>query len=102
MYRQTRKYAERRKWHPRPDAAPEDRRPPTWQPPALRRRVTIEDFDGGEPQRNVIELFRTRRIDSYRAVTLHTEGPHHPGYVRGRMMVAPGPEFHQAPLRHND
>lgn len=38
---------------------------------------------------------------SVRAVALHAEGPHQPGYVRGKMMVAPGPEFHPAPLRHN-
>ena len=68
MYRCTRKYAARRKWHPRPDAAPEDQRASSWQPPQLRRRITIEDFDGAEPIAHVVELFRTRRIDCYRAV----------------------------------
>ena len=68
MYRRTRKYVARRKWHPRPDAALEDQRAPAWQPPELRRRITIEDFDGAEPCVHVIELRRTRRIDSYRAV----------------------------------
>jgi hypothetical protein len=68
MYRRTRKYAARRKWHPRAAIAPEDQRVPRWQPPLLRRRITIEDFDGGEPTWHVIELFRTPRIDSYRAV----------------------------------
>lgn len=68
MYRRTRKYAARRKWHPRPAVAPEDQRAPAWQPPDLRRRITIEDFDGAEPRVHVIELHRTNRIDSYRAV----------------------------------
>lgn len=68
MYRRTRKYAARRKWHPRPEVTPENQRAPAWQPPELRRRVTIEDFDGVETCTHVIELFRTPRIDSYRAV----------------------------------
>jgi hypothetical protein len=68
MYRRTRKYAARRKWRPRPDVPPEDQRAPSWQPPQLRRRITIEDFDGAEPAAHVVELFRTRRIDCYRAV----------------------------------
>lgn len=68
MYRRTSKYAKRRKWHPRPAVAEADQRPASWQPPKLRRRVTIEDFDGAEPHTHVIELFRTPRIDSYRAV----------------------------------
>ncbi|WEN13660.1 hypothetical protein PY254_10420 [Rhodanobacter sp. AS-Z3] len=67
MYRRTRKYQARRDRH-RPDIAPGDQRPPTWQPPLLRRRITIEDFDDAEPTIHTIELFRTRRIDSYRAV----------------------------------
>ncbi|QEE24481.1 hypothetical protein CS053_08200 [Rhodanobacter glycinis] len=67
MYRRTRKYQARHK-PPRPDIPPEDQRPATWQPPHLRRRITIEDFDGPEPRTHTIELFRTRRIDSYRAV----------------------------------
>lgn len=68
MYRHTRKYAARRQWRPRPEVSPEDQRPSAWKPPALRRRLTIEDFDGAEPRTHVIELFRTPRIDSYRAV----------------------------------
>lgn len=67
MYRRTRKYQARRERH-RPELAPEEQRPATWQPPHLRRRITIEDFDGPEPSTHTIELFRTRRIDSYRAV----------------------------------
>lgn len=68
MYRRTRKYTARRKWHPRREIAPEDQRAAAWQPPELRRRITIEDFDGTESRVHVIELHRTSRIDSYRAV----------------------------------
>lgn len=68
MYRRTAKYAKRREWHPRPEVAPEDQRPAQWQPPHLRRRITIEDFDGADPRTHVVELYRTPRIDSYRAV----------------------------------
>jgi len=67
MYRRTRKYQARRDRH-RPEVAPEDQRPPQWQPPLLRRRIMIEDFDGPEPRTHTIELYRTARIDSYRAV----------------------------------
>lgn len=67
MYRRTRKYQARRDII-RPDVGREDQRPPPWQPPMLRRRITIEDFDGAAPTTHTIELFRTRRIDSYRAV----------------------------------
>lgn len=65
MYRRTRKYQARRQ---RQEQAPEDQRPSHWQPPPLRRRITIEDFDGAEPRTHVVELYRTSRIDSYRAV----------------------------------
>ena len=34
----------------------------------LRRRLTIEDFDGVDMRIHVVELFRTTRIDSYRAM----------------------------------
>lgn len=67
MYRRTRKYQHRRKWRPRPEVPAEDQRPAPWQPPELRRRITIEDFDGPEPMTHVITLHRTTRIDSYRA-----------------------------------
>jgi hypothetical protein len=65
MYRRTRQYAQRRD---RPDVPLDEQRPPAWRPPDLRRRITIEDFDGAEPCVHVIELHRTRRIDCYRAV----------------------------------
>lgn len=72
MYRRTRKY-QATLHRLRPDIAPEDQRHAMWQPPQLRRRITIEDFDGTEPRVHTIELFRTRRIDSYRAVVDGTE-----------------------------
>lgn len=68
MYRRTAKYTKRRKWHPRPEVPEADQRPAAWRPPPLRRRITIEDFDGVEQCTHVVELFRTSRIDSYRAV----------------------------------
>lgn len=68
MYRRTNKYAKHREWHPRPAVAEADQRPATWRPPPLRRRVTIEDFDGVDARVHVIELRRSNRIDSYRVV----------------------------------
>lgn len=82
MYRRTHKYAARRTWHPRRDAAPEAQRAPHWQPPLLRRRVTIDDFDGVEPVTHIVELFRTSRIDSYRAVIDGREWKSHVGWSR--------------------
>lgn len=67
MYRRTKKSIIRRRW--KPEELPEsEQRQAHWQPPVLRRRIVIEDFDGPESQTHVIELFRTPRIDSYRAV----------------------------------
>lgn len=82
MYRRTRKYAAHRKWHPRPDAAPEDQRTPHWRPPDLRRRITIEDFDGDAPVTHVIELHRTSRIDCYRAIVNGVEWKPRVGWSR--------------------
>ena len=67
MYRRTRKY-HARSVRPRTERSPGDQRQETWQPPHLRRRITIEDFDTGQPVVHVVELYRTHRIDSYRAV----------------------------------
>lgn len=39
-----------------------------WQPPDLRRRLIVEDYDSGEVARTVIDMHRTPRIDSYRVV----------------------------------
>ncbi len=67
MYRRTKKAVARRRW--KPEELPEsEQRPQQWRPPVLRRRIVIEDFDGPEPDVQVIELFRTPRIDSYCAV----------------------------------
>lgn len=68
MYRKTRKAVMRRQWRPRQEVNESGARSPQWKPPKLRRRITIEDFDGAEPRTHVVELFRTSRIDSYRAV----------------------------------
>ena len=68
MYRRTRKAKARAQWRPRPAVPESEQRPPIWQPPPLRRRITIEDFDGPEPSTHIIELHRTTRIDTYRAV----------------------------------
>lgn len=82
MYRRTRKYAARRKWHSRPDAAPEDRRAALWVAPLLRRRIVIEDFDGVQPSKHVIELYRTSRIDCYRATIDGAEWKSRVGWSR--------------------
>ena len=42
--------------------------PARWDPPDLRRRVIIEDYDTGTAQRVVIDMHATSRIDSYRVV----------------------------------
>lgn len=68
MYRKTCKSVMRRQWHPRPMVAESDQRPDAWRPPKLRRRITIEDFDGADTRVHLVELYRTPRIDSYRAV----------------------------------
>ena len=36
-----------------------------WQPPEVRRVVTIVDFDGPTPVERVITMRRTERIDTY-------------------------------------
>ena len=64
MYRLTRKAKQH--WRPR-EELPDDQ-VQEWQPPDLRRRITVEDFDGAEPRVHVIELHSTPRIDCYRAV----------------------------------
>lgn len=82
MYRRTRKAVARRKWRPRVEVPLEDQRPAAWEPPELRRRITIEDFDGPEPKVHVIELHRTPRIDSYRAVVDGAEWKPRIGWAR--------------------
>ena len=36
------------------------------QPPEIRRRIIVEDYDGGETTRHEIVLHRSSRIDCYR------------------------------------
>lgn len=36
--------------------------------PLLRRRVIVTDYDSGEPVTHTLDLYRTRRIDTYRIV----------------------------------
>ena len=40
--------------------------PPRWEPPDLRRRVIVEDYDSGQVRRTVIDMHATPRIDCYR------------------------------------
>lgn len=69
MYRLTKRARAVRRWKPEiPDGSP---RLEPWQPPELRRRITIEDFDCGSPRTVVLELHRTRRIDAY---AVHVDG----------------------------
>jgi hypothetical protein len=35
--------------------------------PSLRRIVTVTDFDTGKPVEHTMRLYKTRRVDSYRA-----------------------------------
>jgi hypothetical protein len=39
---------------------------PRWEPPELRRRLIVEDYDSGQVRRVVIDMHATPRIDSYR------------------------------------
>lgn len=71
MYRKTRKYQQ----HCATMRAAKERRrleaEPVERPgalPDLRRRITIEDFDSGQRVAHVMELYRTGRVDCYRAV----------------------------------
>jgi hypothetical protein len=36
------------------------------EPPEIRRRIIVEDYDGGETTRHEIVLHRSNRIDCYR------------------------------------
>lgn len=69
MYRLTKRAKAGRRWKRELPAG--EPRPALWQPPELRRRITIEDFDTGEPRVVVLELHRTRRIDAY---AVHVDG----------------------------
>ncbi len=49
-----------------------------WQPPDLRRRLIVEDYDTGEVKRTVIDMHATTRIDSY---AVRIDGKPQPGRV---------------------
>jgi hypothetical protein len=66
MYRLTRKAARVRRFA-REEIPAEDRRT-SHELPKLRRRLIVIDYDTGEPQMHVIDLLRTERCDTYRAV----------------------------------
>lgn len=70
MYRETKRAKKFRimrevKERKRIDSA--EPREPIYEPPELRRMVIVIDFDFGK-RVNIMRLYRTNRIDSYRAV----------------------------------
>lgn len=65
MYRATRKYQARRRWHPRAAVSIDEQRPAMWQPPRHRRTLIVIDYDRGEPIMHTVEMYRSNRVDSY-------------------------------------
>lgn len=55
---------------------------PRWEPPELRRRLIVEDYDTGSVMRTVIDMHRTTRIDSYRVVIDGKPQPERLGWSR--------------------
>lgn len=55
---------------------------PRWEPPELRRRLIVEDFDSGEVRRTVIDMHRTSRIDCYRVTVNGIAQAGRPGWSR--------------------
>lgn len=53
-----------------------------WDPPDLRRRLIVEDYDTGEVQRTVIDMHATTRIDCYRVAVNGNERPGRMGWSR--------------------
>ena len=53
-----------------------------WQPPELRRRLIVEDYDTGTPLRTVIDMHRTSRIDCYRVTVNGIMQAGRPGWTR--------------------
>lgn len=58
---------------------------PHWTPPALRRRLIVEDYDTGTARRTVFDLHATTRIDCYR-VTI--DGKPQPGRLGWSRILA--------------
>lgn len=63
---------------------------PRWEPPDLRRRLIVEDYDTGEVRRTVIDLYATPRIDCYRVAINGKPQPGRLGWSRvlGLLRVA--------------
>lgn len=53
-----------------------------WEPPELRRRLIVEDYDTGEVKRTVIDMHRTSRIDCYRVTVNDIPQAGRPGWSR--------------------
>lgn len=53
-----------------------------WQPPDLRRRIIVEDYDTGDVIRTIIDMHATTRIDSYRVVVNGNPQPGRIGWSR--------------------
>ena len=63
---------------------------PRWEPPELRRRLIVEDYDTGTVQRVVIDMHATSRIDCYRVTINGITQAGRPGWSRilGLLRVA--------------
>ena len=66
-YRATNKYRAQRAWHPKPAVPVDEQRPVSMERPDVCIRITVERFDCGAPETHVVELRKSRRVDSYRA-----------------------------------
>lgn len=56
-----------------------------WQPPDLRRRLIVEDYDTGEAVRTIFDLHATTRIDCYR---VSIDGKRQPGRIGWTRLLA--------------
>lgn len=88
MYRCTQRYQERRRLRQRAMQEGKARarmaREPVerWEPPDLRRRLIVEDYDAGNTMRTVIDMHRTSRIDCYRVTVNGIPQDGRPGWSR--------------------
>lgn len=53
-----------------------------WEPPELRRRLIVEDYDTGAVMRTVIDMHATTRIDCYRVTVNGIAQAGRPGWTR--------------------
>lgn len=58
---------------------------PRWQPPDLRRRLIVEDYDTGKVVRTIFDLHATTRIDCYR---VSIDGKRQPGRIGWTRLLA--------------